>query len=101
MQSDFPVISCTDKLKANPEILSSRIDNKTILMDADLSLFFSLNPVASCIWELLLQKHLDKTELLTELLKIYEVSAKECSQSLNDFLPKLLEKNLIKLSNHA
>ncbi len=40
-------------LKPNPAVLQSRLDQASILLNADTGRYFQLNPVAQRVWELL------------------------------------------------
>lgn len=81
-------------LQRNPELLSSKIDSETIMMNMHDGNYYGLNEVAGRIWEILENPHTYK-DLIKILLSEFEVGEETCSNDVSGFLKKLEEKKLI------
>lgn len=64
------------------------------MMDPEQGKYFSLNPVATRIWELL-EEPLSPNELCTALLDEYEVAYEQCSMEVTEHLEKMVRLGLI------
>lgn len=87
-----------DTLQRNPELLSSKIDSETIMMNMHDGNYYGLNEVAGRIWEILENPHTYK-DLIKILLSEFDVTEETCSKDVSGFLNKLEEKKLI-IVNH-
>lgn len=85
-------------VKCNPEILSSGIDNETVLLSIEKSHYYGLDPVATRIWELLANES-KVADILSSLLLEFEVSQEVCEKDLFAFLQSLARENLILVKN--
>jgi hypothetical protein len=79
----------------NEEVLSSFVDEEAILMSIQNNNYYSLDPIASRIWQLLEQPH-SLAQLCEILTTEYEVDARSCEQETSEFLQALQEKNLVR-----
>jgi hypothetical protein len=87
-----------DILQRNPELLSSKIDTETIMMNMHDGNYYGLNEVAGRIWEILEKPNTYKG-LIKTLLSEFKVEEKTCIDDVAGFLQKLEEKKLI-IVNH-
>ena len=78
----------------NNNTISSRLDDELVTMDIEKGKYFSLNPVATQIWELL-EQPLDLQELCNLLMEEYDVEAEQCLADTKECLEKLAEIGLI------
>jgi len=76
------------------EMLSSRMDNETVMMHPESGKYFSLNPVATRIWEML---ETPKTieDLVKVLLDEFEAQPEVCKKETTEFIRILLEKEML------
>lgn len=78
----------------NQETISGQIDDDLVMMDITKGSYFSLNSVATRIWELL-EKPLSLDSLCNELLNEYDVSPVQCRADVEEHLTKMQELGLI------
>lgn len=76
------------------EHLSARIDTIEVLMSMHDGKYYSLNGVASRIWELLI-KPLSLSELCSILQGEYAISKEICENEVRTYLAQLLKMQLI------
>ncbi|HEY9124561.1 MAG TPA: PqqD family peptide modification chaperone [Bacteroidales bacterium] len=81
-------------IEANKNIFFNRIDDEIVMMDEAQGKYYSLNPVASRIFEIVQQK-CSFRQLLDQLLSEYEITEEECKTQTIVFLNDLKSKNLI------
>lgn len=78
--------------------ISGKLEDELVMMDITKGKYFSLNPVAARIWELL-EQSLDLEEISVILMEEYEVEAEQCTIATKECLIKLAEIGLIKEIN--
>lgn len=74
--------------------ISGKLDNELVMMDIEAGKYFSLNPVATRIWELL-ENPRSLDELCLLLQKEYDVSEVRCRQETEACINKLLVFGLL------
>ena len=78
----------------NSKTISGRLGHEMVMMDIDRGEYFSLNPVATRIWDLLVQPF-----TLDDLCKIlsseYEVEPGQCKSEVEQHLSKMVNLGLI------
>lgn len=79
-----------------PEVISGKLEDQIVMMDIEKGKYFSMNPVASRIWELL-EKPLSVKELCGRLLVEFDVDKKRCLQEVQELIDKLTELNLLEI----
>lgn len=78
------------------ELLSSRMDQEIVMMHPENGKYFSLNPIATRIWELLITpKTID--DVVNNLLSEFDVEPQICKNETKEFIEKLIEKNIIEI----
>lgn len=74
--------------------ISGRLHDELVMMDIEQGKYFSLNPVATRIWELLADSH-DIDELCSLLTGEYEVEPDQCLQDVSEYIVEMLKFGLI------
>lgn len=86
----------TDLLVRNNEILSSDMDGETVMMSVENSEYYSLSPIGTKIWEILVDE-MSFGSLIEVLMKEYKVAKDICTTDTIEFLQELIEKNLVEV----
>lgn len=76
------------------EHLYADIEEETVILHPDTQTYYSLNPMASRIWELL-QEPRPIEELRDTVVQEYDVSPNRCEADLLEFLRLLSEEDLV------
>jgi len=84
------IVVCAD------DNLSCDLQGEAVVLNLGTGVYFGLNPLGARIWELI-QKPMQVSDVLDELLKEYKVDARECQVDLLGFLNQLLDQDLLKL----
>lgn len=83
-----------DRLIRNQEMLSTELDQETILMGIDAGAYFGLAGTAQWIWEKL-ESPITYSTLVEELVKEYNVTPEACSADLQGFLEAMEREGLL------
>jgi len=78
----------------NLKTISGRLHDEMVMMDIEQGKYFSLNPVATRIWELL-EEHADSDTICNKLLDEYDVNPDQCRAEVSQVLEELLGMGLI------
>lgn len=78
----------------NSKTISGRLHDELVMMDIDMGKYFSLNPVATRIWDLL-EKPLEAEELCELLMNEYEVERVQCLAEVSDYLAEMVKLGLL------
>jgi hypothetical protein len=79
----------------NNKTISGRLHDEMVMMDMDQGKYFSLNPTATVIWELL-DKPLSMEELCDRLMEEYEVDKEQCLDDVKEHIKEMIKKGLVK-----
>ena len=82
------------KYRINPEFLAKSTQDFLVFVSPEKEEAYFSNDVGSLIWQLLKEGY-DTEEILTKILDLYEVSPKEASRDLEEFLEELLQAQII------
>lgn len=74
--------------------ISGRLHDELVMMDPDRGKYFSLNPVATRIWDLL-ENPLSLDELCGALAVEYEVSMEQCINEVREYLEEMAGLGLV------
>jgi hypothetical protein len=88
-------IDINAKIVRNEEIVSTGMDNETVMMSIEMGEYYGINPVGSRIWELLARPR-TAAGICDMLMEEYDVPEEECRQDVLEFLGQLFEKKLVK-----
>jgi hypothetical protein len=78
----------------NKKTISGRLHDELVMMDIELGKYFSLNPVATRIWDIL-EKPMEIGELCDLLLEEYEVDPEQCFNEVKEYLAEMVKLGLI------
>ena len=83
------------KYLRNPELITASLEEDLVMLDIEQGKYFSLNPVAARIWELL-ENPSTNQDLCVVLENEFDVSSEQCAKEVKVLLAELLEMKLIK-----
>ena len=78
----------------NSKTISGRLHDEIVMMDPEQGKYFSLNPVATRIWDLL-EKPVTLEFLCGQLQEEYEVSSDQCLAEVSAHLDKMVQLKLV------
>jgi hypothetical protein len=81
------------KLLKNKNILSEKIENKTILFDTERLLFFSLNSTGTLIWGLV--NNVERQKLIKKFCNLVDTDGHLVKNEVNMFIDQLIKDKLI------
>ena len=87
-------MSSEKKYIHNNETISGRLHDELVMMDIKKGKYFSLNPVATHIWDLLAQP-LSLDELCLKLTAEYEVAEVQCRGEIEEYLEEMKKLGLL------
>ncbi|HOR10304.1 MAG TPA: PqqD family protein [Bacteroidales bacterium] len=85
---------CKTKYVRNSKTISGRLHDEMVMMDIEQGKYFSLNPVATRIWDLL-ESPLALDELCLALMEEYEVDTYQCRSDVEEHLDQMISLGLI------
>ena len=77
------------------DTLSGRLSDELVMLDIKKGKYFTLNNVATRIWDLL-ENALDTSELCDILENEYEVDHDHCFKEVKEYLEEMLKLDLIR-----
>jgi hypothetical protein len=84
----------TTRYVRNSKIISGRLHDELVMMDLDQGKYFSLNPVATRIWDLLL-KPMKIDEVCSLLMYEYEIEAERCQAEVSELLEEMVKLGFV------
>ncbi|MGD0546292.1 MAG: PqqD family protein [Terracidiphilus sp.] len=85
-----------DRLSRTPEMLSTELDQETVLMSIDAGAYYGLKGTAQSIWEKLATP-LTFSALVDCLVKEFQITPEACAEDLQRFLAELEEEGLLRV----
>ncbi|MGA3131124.1 MAG: PqqD family peptide modification chaperone [Terracidiphilus sp.] len=85
-----------DKLVRAQEILSTELDQETVLMSIDAGAYYGMGGTARSIWEKLAVP-IAFSALVDELVEEYEVPHEVCAADLQKFLTEMEREGLLRV----
>lgn len=82
------------KYKINKGLVTQKINNKTIIFDAEKSILYTLNETAAFIF-LNLKKGLSESEIIQAVVKKYQVKEEKIQKDFLELLSDLKKKKII------
>ncbi len=82
------------KFIRNNNAISGRLNDELVMMDIRKGKYFSLNPVATRIWDLLGQP-LSMEELCSQLTGEYDVDPGQCREEVQEYLEEMARLGLV------
>ena len=78
----------------NSKTISGRLHDEMVMMDLDQGKYFSLNPIATRIWDLL-EREMSLEELCSLLREEYEVESHQCLDEVSEHLEEMKRLGLV------
>ena len=85
-----------DRLSRVQNLLSTELDQETVLMSIDAGAYHGLEGPARSIWEIL-ETPLTFSALVDRLVKEYQVSPETCAADLERFLSEMVREGLLRV----
>lgn len=85
-----------DKLIRSEKMLSTELDQETVLMSIDAGAYYGMAGPARSIWEML-ENPLTFSELVELLVKEYAISRETCAADLQGFLSEMEHEGLLRV----
>jgi 6-pyruvoyl-tetrahydropterin synthase len=82
------------KIKIQKGLIIQKIDNQTVIFDADQSILYTLNETASIIFDKL-KKNWDKQKIINYMLKKFAVKKERLEKDFHQLLKDLKDKKII------
>ena len=82
------------KYTRNSRTISGRLHDELVMMDLERGKYFSLNPVATRIWDLL-EKEKTLDELCAMLTEEYDVESNQCMDEVRELLEEMEKLGLV------
>lgn len=82
------------KIKQNPEVIYTKLEDKIIILEAEKGELLTLNPTASFIWEKS-KKAIEVEKLVDELCQEFAVERKIAAKDAQELVKTLLKRNLL------
>lgn len=82
------------KFIRNNNAISGRLNDELVMMDIKKGKYFSLNPVATRIWDLL-EQPISIKELCTRLTDEYDVEPGQCREEVQEHLEEMAKLGLV------
>jgi hypothetical protein len=82
------------KFVRNSKTISGRLHDELVMMDIDQGKYFSLNPVATRVWDLL-EMPLSVDDLCLLLVDEYEVEPGQCRDEVEEHLAEMVKTGLV------
>ena len=77
------------------DVISSKLEDEQVILDIEKGKYFSLNPVATGIWELL-EQSLSLDALCKILIEKYDVDPEKCGVETAEHLQEMIKLGLVK-----
>ncbi len=78
----------------NSRTISGRLHDELVMMDIEQGKYFSLNPVATRIWDLL-ERPMTFDKLCMVLIDEYDVEPEQCHREVEEHLAEMVRMGLI------
>jgi hypothetical protein len=85
-----------DRLSRVQDVLSTELDEETVLMSIDAGAYYGLEGPAQSIWDQL-ESPLTFSELVGRLVAEYHVSAETCAADVEKFLGEMEREGLLRV----
>lgn len=88
------------KYNRDEKVISSKIEEDLFLLSMEKGAYFRMNPIGTRIWELL-ETPKTQSQLVSDLLKEFEVDEATCEKEVEAFLEKTAQMGLLKKESDA
>jgi hypothetical protein len=87
-------IDLSTPVKQSSAQVSTALDEEVVILNLQSSLYFGLEGVAACIWNLI-KEPTNAAEICRELMERFEVGEEQCRKDVLEFLEQLAKAGLI------
>jgi hypothetical protein len=77
------------------DAISSKLQEERVILDIEKGKYFSLNPVATLIWEIL-EQALTIESLCDQLIEEYDVESEKCKLETTAYIQEMVKLGLIR-----
>jgi hypothetical protein len=84
------------KISRKKDFYSARLDEETVMMHPETGNYFSLNRVATSVWDKI-SEPTTVGDIIIHLMAEYEIDENLCRNQTHAFLSRLVEKNMIEI----
>ncbi len=92
--SALPEQKSKTKYVRNSRTISGRLHDELVMMDIEQGKYFSLNPVATRIWDLL-EEQMTMEEICIDLQEEYDIDKETCKNDVQSYLSEMVKLRLI------
>jgi hypothetical protein len=85
-------------IQSCPNILFSEVDNEVVILSFSKGEYYQLDEIGSDIWKMI-KRPCKFIDLITLLMKKYEINEQTCTNDTKAYLEDLLSKKLVILNN--
>jgi len=85
------------KVTFSDTFFAQEVDGEMVLLDMESENYFGLDEVGTAIWQAM-QEHGTLQEVFNAMLEQYDVDAEVLENDLSDFIGKLLDSGLVKVT---
>ena len=87
-------MNLTTTIQRNTNMVFNELDGEIVMMNLEKGEYYGLNPVGSCIWELLANP-MTVEALIAQLIEEFDVSPNQCQADIELFIDDMIEKKMI------
>jgi PqqD family protein of HPr-rel-A system len=84
------------KIKRSSRPLSSQVADELVMFDTESGKYYGLNNIATNVWKRL-EDPVSVEELCRSLAEEFDVTQQQCHEDMLEFLPELVERDLIEV----
>ena len=96
--AQHPRFSDTSRATPDPDVISTLLDDETVLLHMGTQHYYTLNETGSFIWQRL-ERGCSIGEIRSDLEQHYEVSSEQATQSISELLQDLCAEHLLSLAD--
>ena len=90
-------IEITDIYVRNGDQVTAKVDDEVVMMSMQQGEYYGLDSIGSRIWELFAKPN-SVENIIETLMQEYDVDRKTCEKDVQEFIQKLVDKGLLKIS---
>ena len=79
----------------NNDSVSGKLQDEEVILDIEKGKYFSLNPVATAIWEML-EQPLSEDHLCKKLIEEYDVEPEKCRLETVAYIEEMIKLGLVR-----
>ncbi|HMQ05899.1 MAG TPA: PqqD family protein [Saprospiraceae bacterium] len=83
---------------AGPNLVHETIDGESILLNLETGVYYSLNPIGSAIWEILISTG-RLSDVVNEIHKYVPISKADIHTTVEVFVKKMVDENILKTTS--